>query len=741
VHVFPEDGVYDVSLTIFNQNTGCQDSYCEMVMVYNQMLCTSFFNLYQFPVDPTSYQFVDMSSGNIAMYHWDFGDGHTSEYQNPVHGFYESGTYDVCLTVSDETGNCNDVYCETLYVGFNPDCEANYYFLQDSINPLTVHFSDISSGDVDVWEWDFGDGTTSSIQNPSHVFSGEGVYIVSLTIGNNAGTCSDELCREVIISGQQACQADYNYFIFPENPLMVQFIDMSTGVIDVWIWDFGDGTYSFETDPTHVYQNEDDYTVCLYVMNTLTGATDQYCTDIGISNNPGCVAEFTFLPTTGSLFTFQFADQSGENIVEWNWDFGDGSVSTLKNPVHTFPGEGVYETCLTVKNFLGNCQETICKSVVIDVPDLCNADFDYSFTAGQLLTIQFTDKSTGILNRWYWDFGDGGTSETQNPVHSYADSGNYVVQLSVFHNDSIAFCNSTLLKQVPVYAEKPFCQAGFTAVPDSGINMPYLFHFKDSSLGEPDSWYWDFGDGSTAQDQNPSHQYSETGNYEVKLAITSINPYGDNCTDTVTNQLTMPEYWHIGGFVYGNGYPLNNPVPNGDTAIVYIYRYQNQEPVPLDTASFIDLGYFYFLNLLESNYLIKFQLSNHSTNFSDYFPTYFSDNLLWEESEMLHLADSNYYHTDVSLLEITQSGNGVGQISGNVIRYIEALGGYPLPAGNTEVLLFNADISDLKMLNMELFTFWLNQPDCILSRYLSQSLAQTRLLKMYSLAFIHLVSQ
>jgi len=717
-HVFAMEGVYDVSLTIFNQETGCQDSFGEMVMIYNQLPCTSFFNLYQFPVDPATFQFVDMSSGTVDLYHWDFGDGQTSEYQNPAHSYYENGIYNVCLTVSDATGSCIDEYCETMYVGIIPDCEADFYFLQDSLNPLTFHFSDISTGDIDFWDWDFGDGTTSSQQNPSHIFPGEGIYIVSLTIGNDAGNCNDELCREVTISGQQICQATFNYFIFPDNPFMVQFIDFSTGIINVWIWDFGDGNFSFETDPVHIYENEGNYTVCLYVMNTSTGSTDQYCKEVEISNNPDCFSEFTFLLCSGDLFTFQFADQSGGNIVEWSWDFGDGSVSTIKNPVHTFPGEGVYQTCLTVKNSMGNCEETSCKTVIIDVPDLCNAEFEYAEVPGQQLTVQFTDISAGIMNRWYWDFGDGVISETQHPVHTFSDSGVYIVQLSVYHGDSIAFCNSTILKQVPVYVQKPFCQAGFTAVVDSGINKPYLFHFADSSLGEPDLWHWNFGDGTTSDEQNPEHQYVEYGTFQAKLTITSINLYGENCIDSIVQLLVMPEYYHIGGFVYGNGYPINNPVDNGDTAVVYVYRFENEQTTPLDTASFTDLGYFYFLNLLESNYLLKMQLSTGSTHFTDYFPTYFSDHLLWQDAGFVHLADSNYYDAHVSLKEIPNRGSGIGQIKGSVISFYEAMGGYPLPAANTEVLLFDNNMQaiafentsgsgDFRFENLELGTYYL----------------------------------
>lgn len=693
---FSSEGIYDVCLTITNENTGCQDNYCEMVMVYNDPPCAAFFESFELTVDPYTYQFVDQSLGNITTWEWDFGDGTTSVHQNPAHSYYENGVYDVCLTISDEEGTCYDIYCETLYVGVTPDCMANYYFVQDSLNSFTFHFTDASAGDIDSWNWDFGDGNLSSQQNPTHTFAQEGVYFVCLTIANDEGTCSDVLCKEVIVTGDLPCQAEYNYFISPENPLQVQFIDLSVGDLDVWIWDFGDGTTSFEANPMHEYSQEGNYDVCLHILDINSGCSDQVCKNIEVLHNPSCSADFMFMPSMSNPLTYQFADQSTGNIVEWEWDFGDGSVSPQQNPVHTFPDEGTYEICLQVTNLVGNCVDVKCHDLTIEVEELCEADFDYAQDQTDPLVFQFTDLSQGIMTQWTWDFGDGAGSSLQNPVHQYADTGTYTVTLTIENPDSLAWCYQMVQKLIDVEAPAPECTADFTAVPDSGVNKPYLFHFSDLSTGNPESWFWDFGDGNTSTEQNPSHQFETADNHTVMLAVEKYNPYGQNCTDTIFNVISTPEYFHFGGFVYAGDYPINNPEHLGDTAEVFLYRYRNDRMIPVDTSRFTDLGYFFALYLLKDHYLIKTRLTKGSANAKNFFPTYYGDELLWESATQLHLIDSSHYHLDIKLHETTETESGTGSISGDVTQQRFWQTPSVTPAADAEILLFDAGYNPMQ---------------------------------------------
>lgn len=695
VHVFDQDGVYHVCLATYSETTGCSDTYCQSVMISQQMPCSAYFNHVEISTQPHTYQFVDLSVGNVEKWEWDFGDGKSTNLPNPVHSYYQNGEFEVCLTITNEDGSCYDEFCKIIYVGTAPDCTAEFVYLQNPDDPFSYNFSDISTGDANTWYWDFGDGNYSSDQNPEHTFTEEGFYLVCLTISDNSGSCEDQTCLGVMVTGEFPCQADFDYTIEPEDPLSVQFTDASSGNIGFRLWDFGDGNMSLELNPLHTYNAAGIYNVCLHVLDFNFNYTDEICKTIGVDYDPDCEAGFTFLPSANDPFSFQFADQSTGNLVGWFWDFGDGNTSTLQNPAYTFSAEGTYNVCLTVTNFWGNCEDVFCTEIIIDIPELCQADFAFSTFANLPLTVQFTDFSTGIMTEWLWDFGDGNTSMLQNPLHVFADTGFYQVSLSIQNTDSLIYCSHSITKQVEVYVSAPECHADFVALPDSGVNKPNLFHFYDQSAGEPDSWLWDFGDGNTSTEQNPQHKFDDFGDYQVSLTIITLNPWGDNCTDTKILQFSSPDYYHFGGMVYAGDYPINNPAHNGDTAQVFVYRYQNNLIHSIDTSQFTNLGYYYFLNVLPGDYVIKIKLTSGSTNVSGFFPAYFGNNLTWQDCSMLELADSCHYNADIHLIPMGESLTGAGNISGSVIHHTEkfyAAG----PAAETEILLFDMEGNPLK---------------------------------------------
>jgi PKD repeat protein len=695
VHVFGQDGVYHVCLAIYSETTGCSDTYCQSVMISQQMPCSAYFNHVEISAQPYTYQFVDLSVGNVENREWDFGDGKSTNLPNPVHSYYQNGEFEVCLTITNEDGSCYDEFCKIIYVGTTPDCTAEFVYLQNPDNPFSYNFSDISTGDAGTWYWDFGDGNYSSDQNPEHSFTEEGFYLVCLSISDSSGSCEDQTCCGIMVTGEFPCQADFEYTIAPEDPLSVQFTDASSGNIGFRLWDFGDGNMSLELNPLHTYNAAGIYNVCLHVLDFNFNYTDEICKTVGVNYDPDCEAGFTFLPSASDPFSFQFADQSTGNLVGWFWDFGDGNTSTLQNPAHSFSGEGTFNVCLTVTNFWGNCEDVFCSDIVIDIPELCQSDFAFNTFANLPLTVQFTDLSTGIMTEWLWDFGDGNTSAFQNPLHVFADTGIYQVSLSIQNSDSLIYCTHSITKQVEVYVSTPECHANFVALPDSGVNKPNLFHFYDQSAGEPDAWLWDFGDGSSSTLQNPEHKFDDFGDYQVSLTITTLNPWGDGCTDTKILQFSSPDYYHFGGMVYAGDYPINNPAHNGDTAQVFVYRHQNNVIQSIDTSLFTNLGYYYFLNVLPGDYVIKVKLTPGSTNVSGFFPAYFGNNLTWQDCSMLALADSCHYNADIHLIQMGETLTGAGNISGSVIHHTEkfyAAG----PAAETEILLFDVEGNPVK---------------------------------------------
>lgn len=218
--------------------------------------------------------------------------------------------------------------------------------------PLTVQFTDTSSGEPSEWLWDFGDGSTSNERNPVHTFVEARRYEIQLTVSNPLGSSS---VSQILVVGEEL-QANFTFSPRQgEAPLIVEFTDRSSGNPTAWEWDFGDGERSNEQNPVHIYTNPrpEGYSVTLRVSNATGSAT--YTAPDRILVREKLDADFSANPTSGQPpLTVAFQDTSkGSHIVAWQWDFGDGSTSTERNPVHTYSANNLYDVTLTVTNAEG----------------------------------------------------------------------------------------------------------------------------------------------------------------------------------------------------------------------------------------------------------------------------------------------------------------------------------------------------------------------------------------------------
>jgi len=439
-------GNYTVNLTVANTAGSDSEVKTDYISVLPSAPVANFSADITSGNAPLTVNFTDQSTGPVSSWQWDFDNDGTADStdQSPSYTYASAGNYTVTLTVTNDGGSDSEVKTDYIVVSEPEPPVADFTATPTSgVAPLTVQFTDASSGIVSSWQWDFdNDGTADSTdQSPSYTYESAGTYTVTLTVTNDGGSDS-EVKADCITVLPPAPVAEFSANVTSGTvPLTVQFTDESTGTVSSYAWDFdNDGVVdSTDQSPSYTYASAGNYTVTLTVSNA-GGSDDEVKTDyISVTEAPQKpIADFSANVTDGSApLVVSFTDQSTGVPDQWEWSFGDGTSSTEQNPVHIYSEAGEYTVSLTVKNDLG--RDKVRKSnyiIVSSSASLPVADFTTNVTDGSApLDVSFTDQSTGSPTSWEWDFGDKTYSTEQNPVHTYSKPGKYTVTLTVTNAD------------------------------------------------------------------------------------------------------------------------------------------------------------------------------------------------------------------------------------------------------------------------------------------------------------------
>jgi len=344
-------------------------------------------------------------------------------------------------------------------------------------------------------------------------------------------------------------------------PFAVQFTDTSSNSPTLWSWDFdNDGVIdSTVQNPSVIYNASGTYSVNLTVAgstgsDTITKTGYITATTLG-STLKAPVARFTnssSTPLSGTVpLSVSFLDQSENMATSWLWDFGDGGTSSEKNPIYTYQSANTYTVTLTATNAAGSNTSVktgyvIATAVTAGAPV---ASFTSSTTSGTVpLTVTFTDTSTGTVTSRLWDFGDGTTSRLKTPTNTFSSPGIFPVTLTVANSHG----SNTATQVITVNTESGKPGVAFTATPLSGA-YPLTVQFTDQSSDSPSEWSWNFGDGGTSTEQNPSHKYTAVGTYSVTL--TAKNTAG-------STTLTKSDYISVTQSSTAPDLSISNIVPN-----------------------------------------------------------------------------------------------------------------------------------------------------------------------------------
>ncbi len=469
---------------------------------------------------PLTVAFSNTSSGANS-YYWDFGNGNTSTLANPSTVYLTPGFFTVILIAINTSNGQRDTLTASNYIHTvtPPNADFSALPLAGCAGEAIISFTNSSTGAV-TYTWDFGDGGTSTLQNPTHVYATAGNYTIKLIATNGFG-CNDIEIKNNYITIHPKPNANFTSPVTSscDSTDAFAFSNNAPGNI-LWLWDFGDGATSTLQNPTHVYNAIGSFTVTLIATNNW-GCIDTVTISNYINIGNTLVPNFTVNNSTGCGTLNAIFNCSVPNATGWLWNFGDGGTSTLQNPSHLYTNTGNYNVTLTVTTTTGcNGTVTLPNYILIDPLPVAN------FTVAQVnpcdpYTFQFTNTSTDGIT-YLWEFGDGTTATSQNPVHVYPEDSTYNVTIHVFSANG---CETilTLDSVVNVIDYKPM----INGIPRIGCT-PLPVNFTTNAYPGAISWLWNFGDGNTSTLQNPSHTYTATGDYAVKLNISTV----DGCLDS-----------------------------------------------------------------------------------------------------------------------------------------------------------------------------------------------------------------
>lgn len=478
---------------------------------------------------------ITNNSIGATSYNWNFGDGNTDTISTGIVAHIysnESGnisSHTLILILSNFFG-CTDTIIESITVF--PEVNASFISDTAGCSPLNIQFTNLSAGNAGN-EWLFGDGNTSTGTNPSHIYYNTGfadsVFLARL-ITTSSYSCKDTFSllvtvhpkpnAGIIISDNSGC-----------SPYNMSISDNTQGA--TWYyWNFGDGNTDTTSQAISSYTYQHTDTVPHSFTVTLITENNFHCKDTlsqTITIYPQVHVEFNPVNSTGcSPLTVQFENLS-ENVMTYNWTFGDGAVSGLESSTHTYINNGYNDLTFPVQlisesNF--GCRDTFAGSVQVYATPQANFSATPSFQYYPNTTVTLNNLTSGNIWTYHWDFGDGNISNNLQPgTHNYSTWGEYLIILTV----SSIHCTDTVIHSIRIAATTP------VASYDSSFAgcAPLKVTFINKSSGA--TWYeWDFGDGGSSNDTTPTYTYMVPGVYTVQLTAGNIAGQDISREHTVT---------------------------------------------------------------------------------------------------------------------------------------------------------------------------------------------------------------
>lgn len=562
-NTYVDHGIYNVTLHL-ESDLGCAADTAFQVEVYPNPVAGL---TWQNQCEGTAISLTETTSvpgsGQLVLSDWNMGNGTMiNDSALTSYSYAAFGDYSISLSVETQDG-CTD--SETFVVSSHamPVADFNFTDICETDSVLFADQSVLAQGNIVGWQWDFGNGQTSNSQVSAYqTYAADGIYPVQLTVTSDSGCVH---VKDDVIEIFPSPIAD---FMFDSVcfPLAIQWQDLSdpNGAYNInqWAWEFSDGQTSLSASPQVSFPQFGAYGATLTITNQ-AGCKDEISLGDALVHPVPVADYYTELKHCfgeGLIFTDQSIIEvlSDDQIISWQYDFGDGDTEVAPSGSHYYASPGLYHLELSVTSNHG-CEHTITNEVeVYPLPDVA---FDADPKEGcDPLFVQFTDQSSILapysLQGWSWNLGElGATPSSQNPYYLYDtqnlgahDFATYNVSLQV---TSANGCTSSLMLNDFITVH-PVPYALFSTDPDQIASIVHpLFQFTDLSTVNVTSWQWSFGDGFGATVQNPNYTYLEVGNYVVTLAVAT--DFG--CQDTISYSVIVePQFT----FYVPNAFTPNN---------------------------------------------------------------------------------------------------------------------------------------------------------------------------------------
>ncbi|MDB5282738.1 MAG: hypothetical protein JWO06_1813, partial [Bacteroidota bacterium] len=541
---FRNTGYYNVQLIVAD-TFGCVDTVYKPNYISVSHAKANFNGSPLSGCAPLVVGFIDssFSSAGIAKWNWDFGDAasgpaDSSGQNNPLHTYFNAGSYSINLIVTDSNGCISDSLKYNMVAVDRPDAGFTNTVIP-GCGGLQSCFSNTSTGNGLIYNWNFDDGQISDSVNVCHSFITSGSFNVSLVATDSSG-CTDTargVINSNIIIPRTAFVADSTSTTCP--PLSVSFTNLSSNIDSVssWNWQFGDGQVSTLQNPFHIYTTSGIFTVTLIATNS-NGCADTlvYADYIHISGPSAYVAT---PPISGCVphTTCMSAVSSSSNIYTWN--FGDGTVQPGTDSVcYTYTRTGSFYPELILND--GGCIFSLPFGRVDVVGTVAKFIADTLTFCGNGL-VHFTDSSygTSAVQSWSWNFGDPlsgpqNSSNLQNSNHFFITPGNFSVTQNIV---SVNGCVDSAI-QIVIVNPAPVVSINIT---DSSACSPFSVAFTDNvqSSVSVNNIAWNFGDTASGPSNisalhNPAHYYSSPGSYIITFSAIDINGCEAKSNDLLT---------------------------------------------------------------------------------------------------------------------------------------------------------------------------------------------------------------